>query len=108
MGDPPVAAVRRVGHPCRQPGRRPARRGRPGLIGFLVSSLALRVDLSGSPTAAEALDRTRALVSEAPLERVVDRAATAPTDSPDGAAPSGASVVRVPAEGFVDAVAKAL
>ncbi|MFF6816083.1 amino acid adenylation domain-containing protein [Streptomyces sp. NPDC012403] len=56
------------------------RRG-PGaarLIGFLVNSLALRVDLSGSPTAAEALTRTRTVVRDGlahqdlPLERVVE------------------------------------
>ncbi|MER6555760.1 amino acid adenylation domain-containing protein [Streptomyces sp. NPDC001725] len=48
------------------------------LIGFLVNSLPLRVDLSGSPTAAEALTRTRAVVREAlrnqdlPFERMVE------------------------------------
>lgn len=48
------------------------------LIGFLVNSLALRVDLSGSPTAAEALARARAVVREAlthqdlPFERAVE------------------------------------
>ena len=56
------------------------RRGRDvgQLIGFLVNSLALRVDLSGSPTVSEALGRTRAVVREAlahqdlPFERVVE------------------------------------
>ncbi|MFI0716636.1 amino acid adenylation domain-containing protein [Streptomyces inhibens] len=49
-----------------------------GLIGFLVNSLALRVDLSGSLTAAGALARARAVVREAlthqdlPFERVVE------------------------------------
>ncbi|WP_301540355.1 amino acid adenylation domain-containing protein [Streptomyces sp. NRRL S-31] len=49
-----------------------------GQIGFLVNSLALRVDLSGSPTAAEALARVRAVVRQAlrhqdlPFEKVVE------------------------------------
>ncbi|MER6239181.1 amino acid adenylation domain-containing protein [Streptomyces clavifer] len=49
-----------------------------GLIGFLVNSLPLRVDLSGSPTVTEALTRTRAVVREAlrnqdlPFERMVE------------------------------------
>ncbi|MEU1345253.1 amino acid adenylation domain-containing protein [Streptomyces sp. NPDC005827] len=52
--------------------------GTAGLIGFLVNSLPLRVDLSGSPTAAEALARTRAVVRAAlahqdlPFERIVE------------------------------------
>ncbi|MDV9175326.1 amino acid adenylation domain-containing protein, partial [Streptomyces sp. W16] len=52
--------------------------GSAGLIGFLVNSLPLRVDLSGSLTAAEALTRTRAVVREAlahqdlPFERIVE------------------------------------
>ncbi|MEV0736658.1 amino acid adenylation domain-containing protein [Streptomyces sp. NPDC050549] len=52
--------------------------GAAGLIGFLVNSLPLRIDLSGSPTAAEALTRTRAVVREAlahqdlPFERIVE------------------------------------
>ncbi|MEU6404218.1 amino acid adenylation domain-containing protein [Streptomyces sp. NPDC046985] len=49
-----------------------------GLIGFLVNSLPLRVDLSGSPTAAEALVRTKAVVrsglahQDLPFERIVE------------------------------------
>ncbi|MBK3573022.1 amino acid adenylation domain-containing protein [Streptomyces sp. MBT65] len=49
-----------------------------GLIGFLVNSLPLRVDLSGSLTVSEALTRTRAVVREAlahqdlPFERIVE------------------------------------
>lgn len=49
-----------------------------GLIGFLVNSLALRVDLAGAPTAAEALARARSAVRDAlkyqdlPFERVVE------------------------------------
>ncbi|WP_093497392.1 non-ribosomal peptide synthetase [Streptomyces sp. Ag109_O5-10] len=52
--------------------------GTAGLIGFLVNSLPLRVDLSGAPTAAEALARTRAVVRAAlahqdlPFERIVE------------------------------------
>lgn len=49
-----------------------------GQIGFLVNSLALRVDLSGSPTGAEALARVRTVVRQAlshqdlPFEKVVE------------------------------------
>ncbi|MFD5030314.1 amino acid adenylation domain-containing protein [Streptomyces sp. NPDC058405] len=49
-----------------------------GLIGFFVNSLALRVDLSGTPTAATALKRVRGVVRAAldhqdlPFERVVE------------------------------------
>lgn len=49
-----------------------------GLIGFLVNSVALRIDLSGSPSAAEAVARTRAVLRAAlahqdlPFERVVE------------------------------------
>ncbi|WP_329264535.1 amino acid adenylation domain-containing protein [Streptomyces sp. NBC_01478] len=52
--------------------------GAAGLIGFLVNSLPLRIDLSGSVTASEALTRTRAVVREAlahqdlPFERIVE------------------------------------
>lgn len=52
--------------------------GAAGLIGFLVNSLPLRIDLGGSPTAAEALARTRAVVRAAldhqdlPFERIVE------------------------------------
>ncbi|MER5433479.1 amino acid adenylation domain-containing protein [Streptomyces sp. NPDC002588] len=52
--------------------------GASGLIGFLVNSLPLRVDLSGALTAAEALTRTRAVVRQAlahqdlPFERIVE------------------------------------
>ncbi|MFJ2828298.1 amino acid adenylation domain-containing protein [Streptomyces sp. NPDC087263] len=52
--------------------------GASGLIGFLVNSLPLRIDLSGSLTASEALARTRAVVREAlrhqdlPFERIVE------------------------------------
>ncbi|MFJ3233886.1 amino acid adenylation domain-containing protein [Streptomyces sp. NPDC086787] len=53
-------------------------RGTAGLIGFLVNSLPLRIDLSGDLTAAEALARTRAVVRDAlahqdlPFERIVE------------------------------------
>ncbi|HSU17577.1 non-ribosomal peptide synthetase [Longimicrobium sp.] len=59
-----------------------ANRGSPeieGLIGFFVNTLALRVDLSGSPTVAELLGRVRARSLEAqdnqdiPFEQVVER-----------------------------------
>ncbi|MFI8008252.1 amino acid adenylation domain-containing protein [Streptomyces sp. NPDC086010] len=52
--------------------------GAAGLIGFLVNSLPLRIDLSGAPTATEALTRTRAVVRDAlshqdlPFERIVE------------------------------------
>ncbi|MEV6508467.1 amino acid adenylation domain-containing protein [Streptomyces sp. NPDC051642] len=52
--------------------------GAAGLIGFLVNSLPLRIDLSGSVTASEALTRTRAVVRAAlahqdlPFERIVE------------------------------------
>ena len=59
-----------------------ANRGRPeveGLIGFFVNTLALRLDLSGSPTVAELLERVRTRSLEAqqhqdiPFEQVVER-----------------------------------
>ncbi|NGO70935.1 non-ribosomal peptide synthetase, partial [Streptomyces boncukensis] len=49
-----------------------------GLVGFFVNSLPLRVDLSGAPSAAEALTRTRGVVRAAldhqdlPLEQIVE------------------------------------
>ncbi|MET9014501.1 amino acid adenylation domain-containing protein [Streptomyces olivaceoviridis] len=52
--------------------------GAAGLIGFLVNSVALRIDLSGSPSAAEAVARTRTVLRAAlahqdlPFERVVE------------------------------------
>nr|WP_043663638.1 non-ribosomal peptide synthetase [Streptomyces xylophagus] len=52
--------------------------GAAGLIGFLVNSLPLRIDLSGSLTVSEALTRTRAVVRGAlahqdlPFERIVE------------------------------------
>ncbi|MFH8766315.1 amino acid adenylation domain-containing protein [Streptomyces althioticus] len=48
------------------------------LIGFLVNSLPLRIDLSDAPTVSEALSRARAVVREAlahqdlPFERIVE------------------------------------
>ncbi|WP_432041602.1 non-ribosomal peptide synthetase [Streptomyces cadmiisoli] len=48
------------------------------LIGFLVNSLPLRIDLSDAPTVSEALSRTRVVVREAlahqdlPFERIVE------------------------------------
>ncbi|WP_420127866.1 amino acid adenylation domain-containing protein [Longimicrobium sp.] len=59
-----------------------ANRGRAeieGLIGLFVNTLALRVDLSGSPTVAELLGRVKARALEAqanqdlPFEKVVER-----------------------------------
>ena len=59
-----------------------ANRGRAeieGLVGFFVNTLALRIDLSGTPTVAEMLQRvkTRALEAQAhqdiPFEQVVER-----------------------------------
>jgi amino acid adenylation domain-containing protein len=59
-----------------------ASRGRAeieGLIGFFVNTLALRVDLSGSPTVAQLLGRVKARALEAqanqdiPFEKVVER-----------------------------------
>ncbi|HYH78482.1 MAG TPA: amino acid adenylation domain-containing protein, partial [Longimicrobium sp.] len=58
-----------------------ANRGRAeieGMIGFFINTLALRLDLSGSPTVGELLGRTRARALEAqqhqdiPFEQVVD------------------------------------
>ncbi|MDH6214266.1 non-ribosomal peptide synthetase [Streptomyces pseudovenezuelae] len=52
--------------------------GAAGVIGFLVNSLPLRIDLSGSLTVSEALARTRAVVRGAlahqdlPFERIVE------------------------------------
>ncbi|MDB4951421.1 MAG: sypB, partial [Gemmatimonadetes bacterium] len=59
-----------------------AGRGRPeieGLIGFFVNTLALRVDLSGTPTVAELLQRVKERALQAqqhqdiPFEQVVER-----------------------------------
>ncbi|HEX8697017.1 MAG TPA: amino acid adenylation domain-containing protein, partial [Longimicrobium sp.] len=64
-----------VGTPTANRGRREIE----GLIGFFVNTLALRVDLSGSPTAAELLARVKARALEAqqnqdiPFEQVVER-----------------------------------
>jgi len=63
-----------IGSPMAGRGRREIE----GLIGFFVNTLALRVDLSGSPTVAEALGRVKARVVEAqdrqdiPFEQVVE------------------------------------
>jgi amino acid adenylation domain-containing protein len=63
-----------VGTPAANRGRREIE----GLIGFFVNTLALRVDLSGSPSVAELLGRVkeRALAAQAhqdlPFERVVE------------------------------------
>ncbi|MFC9287540.1 amino acid adenylation domain-containing protein [Streptomyces sp. NPDC057052] len=52
--------------------------GASALIGFLVNSLPLRINLSGAPTASEALTRTRTVVRDAldhqdlPFERIVE------------------------------------
>ncbi|XIG27219.1 amino acid adenylation domain-containing protein [Lysobacter enzymogenes] len=49
-----------------------------GLIGYFVNTLALRLDLAGSPTVAELLERARAVVSSAqehrdlPFEKVME------------------------------------
>ncbi|HEV2735895.1 MAG TPA: condensation domain-containing protein, partial [Longimicrobiaceae bacterium] len=65
-----------VGTPTANRGRREIE----GLIGFFLNTLALRVDLSGSPTTAELLRRVRARALEAqqnqdiPFEQVVERA----------------------------------
>ncbi|HEX8697018.1 MAG TPA: amino acid adenylation domain-containing protein, partial [Longimicrobium sp.] len=64
-----------VGTPTAGRGRREIE----GLIGFFVNTLALRVDLAGSPTVAELLGRVRARALEAqqnqdiPFEQVVER-----------------------------------
>ncbi|HEX2077184.1 MAG TPA: amino acid adenylation domain-containing protein, partial [Longimicrobium sp.] len=65
-----------------------------GLVGRLVNPLPVRVDLSGSPTAAELLGRVQARVQGAlrngdlPFERVVELV------QPNGAAPSPAPLFR--------------
>ncbi|HEX9939370.1 MAG TPA: condensation domain-containing protein, partial [Longimicrobium sp.] len=70
------------------------RRGVEGLIGCFVNPLPVRVDLSGSPTAAELVGRVEARVQGAlrnqdlPFERVVELV------QPDGAAPSAAPLFR--------------
>ncbi|HEV2735244.1 MAG TPA: condensation domain-containing protein, partial [Longimicrobiaceae bacterium] len=64
-----------VGTPTANRGRREIE----GLIGFFLNTLALRVDLSGSPAVAELLGRVRARALEAqqnqdlPFEQVVER-----------------------------------
>ncbi|HVG43319.1 MAG TPA: amino acid adenylation domain-containing protein, partial [Longimicrobium sp.] len=64
-----------VGAPTANRGRREIE----GLIGFFVNLLALRVDLSGSPTVAELMARVKARALEAqryqdiPFEQVVER-----------------------------------
>ncbi|HEX8693688.1 MAG TPA: amino acid adenylation domain-containing protein, partial [Longimicrobium sp.] len=64
-----------VGTPTANRGRREIE----GLIGFFVNTLAVRVDLSGSPTVAELLERVKARALEAqqnqdiPFEQVVER-----------------------------------
>ncbi|HEX2092021.1 MAG TPA: amino acid adenylation domain-containing protein, partial [Longimicrobiaceae bacterium] len=63
-----------IGTPTANRGRREIE----GLIGFFVNTLALRLDLSGEPTVAEALGRVRERVLEAqhhqdiPFEQVVE------------------------------------
>src|SRR5690606_19555219 len=63
-----------IGTPSANRGRREIE----GLIGFFVNTLALRVDLSGAPTVAEALARVKARALEAqqhqdiPFEQVVE------------------------------------
>ncbi|HVH13547.1 MAG TPA: amino acid adenylation domain-containing protein, partial [Longimicrobium sp.] len=64
-----------IGSPMAGRGRREIE----GLIGFFVNTLALRVDLSGSPTVAELLARVKARALEAqnhqdiPFEQLVER-----------------------------------
>ncbi|HEV2734386.1 MAG TPA: condensation domain-containing protein, partial [Longimicrobiaceae bacterium] len=64
-----------VGTPTANRGRREIE----GLIGFFLNTLALRVDLTGSPTTAELLGRVKARALEAqqhqdiPFEQVVER-----------------------------------
>ncbi|HST59989.1 MAG TPA: amino acid adenylation domain-containing protein [Longimicrobium sp.] len=64
-----------IGAPTANRGRREIE----GVIGFFVNTLALRVDLSGAPTAAELLERVRARTLDAqqnqdiPFEQVVER-----------------------------------
>jgi amino acid adenylation domain-containing protein len=64
-----------VGTPTANRGRREIE----GLIGFFLNTLALRVDLAGSPTVAELLARVKARALEAqqnqdiPFEQVVER-----------------------------------
>ncbi|HEU4558602.1 MAG TPA: AMP-binding protein, partial [Longimicrobium sp.] len=71
------------------------RREVEGLIGRLVNPLPVRVDLSGSPTATELLERVEARVQGAlwngdlPLQRLVELV------QPDGAAPSATPLFRV-------------
>jgi amino acid adenylation domain-containing protein len=66
-----------VGSPMAGRGRREIE----GLIGFFINTLALRLDLSGAPTAAELLRRVRERALEAqhhqdiPFEQVVERVA---------------------------------
>ncbi|HYW08913.1 MAG TPA: amino acid adenylation domain-containing protein, partial [Longimicrobium sp.] len=64
-----------IGTPTANRGRREIE----GLIGFFVNTLAMRVELAGSPTVAELLDRVKARALEAqrnqdiPFEQVVER-----------------------------------
>ncbi|HEX6373941.1 MAG TPA: amino acid adenylation domain-containing protein, partial [Longimicrobium sp.] len=68
-----------IGTPVANRGRREIE----GLIGFFVNTLALRVDLSGAPTAAELLGRVKERTLAAqhhqdiPFEQVVERVAPA-------------------------------